>query len=86
MVVAGVSLLIIGRFIGSMKTLIDIATTLSFLAAPVLAYINYRTVTDVHMPQEARPSKPLRVFSWMGIFFLTGFSILFIMWRFFLLH
>jgi len=86
MLVAGVSLLIIGRFTGSMKTLIDIATTLSFLVAPILAYINYRTVTDDHMPEEARPSKGLRIFSWMGIFFLAGFSALFIIWRFFLPH
>jgi len=86
MVVAGVSLLIIGQFVNSMKTLIDIATTLSFLAAPILAYINYRTVTDDHMPEEARPSKGMRIFSWMGIFFLTGFSILFIVWRFVLPH
>ncbi len=85
-VVAGIALLIIGRFINSMKTLIDIATTLSFLAAPILAYINYRTVTDEHMPEDARPPKWLRIFSWMGIFFLTGFSILFIVWRFILPH
>jgi len=86
MVVVGASLLIIGQFINSMKTLIDIATTLSFLAAPILAYINYRTVTDDHVPEEARPSKRLRIFSWMGMVFLTGFSLLFIVWRFVLPH
>jgi len=86
LVVIGASLLIIGRFINSMKTLIDIATTLSFLAAPLLAYINLRTVTDDHVPAEARPSKGLRIFSWMGIIFLTSFSILFIVWRFVLPH
>jgi Mn2+/Fe2+ NRAMP family transporter len=84
MVVSGVALLIIGQFINSMKTLIDIATTLSFLAAPILAYINFHTVTDSHMPEAARPSKALRIFSWLGIVFLSGFSILFIVWRFIL--
>jgi len=86
MVVVGVSLLIIGQFLNNMKTLIDIATTLSFLLAPVLAYINLRTVTDEHVPEEARPPKWLRIFSWVGIFFLTGFSILFVVWRFVLPH
>jgi len=85
MVVIAVSLLIIARFVNSMKTLIDIATILSFLLAPILAYINFRTVTDDHMPEEARPSKALRIFSWIGIAFLSGFSVLFIVWRFFLL-
>jgi len=83
MVVAGVSLIIIGRFVNSMKTLIDIATTLSFLAAPVFAYINYHTVTDEHMPAEARPSTRMRIFSWIGIVFLSSFGILFLFWRFF---
>jgi len=85
-VVVGISLLIIGRFVNSMKMLIDIATTLSFLLAPILAYINYRTVTDDHMPVEARPPRWLRLFSWMGMIFLTGFSVLFIIWRFILPH
>lgn len=84
MVVAAGSLLIIGCFVNSMKILIDVATTMSFLAAPVFAYINYHTVTDAHVPEEVRPSKALRIFSWVGIVFLSGFSILFIVWRFFL--
>ena len=79
------ALLIIGRFVNSMKMLIDIATTLSFLAAPLFAYINYHTVTDNHMPPEARPSGKMRIFSWFGIVFLSGFSLLFLIWRFFLL-
>jgi len=78
------SLVVIGLFINSVKTLVDIATTLSFLAAPVFAYINFHTVTDEHMPEAARPSKQLRVFSWLGIIFLAGFGIIFLIWRFFL--
>ena len=84
MLVAAGSLLIIGCFLNSMKILIDVATTMSFLAAPVFAYTNYRMVTDSHVPQEARLSRTLWIFSWVGIVFLSGFSILFIVWRFFL--
>lgn len=81
-----VSVVIIGYFIHSMKTLIDFATTIAFLAAPIFAYINLRTVTGAHMPAKDRPGKGLYVFSWLGIIFLVGFSILFIIWRFFIAH
>jgi Mn2+/Fe2+ NRAMP family transporter len=84
MLLTVVPLLIIGRFVNSMKMLVDVATTMSFLAAPVFAYINYHTVTDSHVPEEARPTMPLRIFSWIGIVFLSGFGILFLVWRFFL--
>ena len=69
----------------SMRFMIDLATTMSFLAAPILAYINYRVVTSEHMPTEAVPPKWLKVLSVAGIIFLTGFSLVFI-WAFFLLE
>lgn len=63
--------------------LVDLATTLSFLTAPALAYINYRLVMDEHFPAEHRPPYWLRILSWGGILFLTGFALVFIYWRFF---
>jgi Mn2+/Fe2+ NRAMP family transporter len=82
--VSTVSVIIIGMFINSMKNLIDFATILAFLAAPIFAYINLRAVTQDHMPEGTRPSRPMLIFSWMGIVFLSGFGILFLVWRFFL--
>jgi Mn2+/Fe2+ NRAMP family transporter len=79
-----ISVVIIGKFVHNMKALIDFATTLAFLAAPLFAYINLRTVTSKHMPEGTRPSKGLIIFSWVGIVFLVSFSVLFIVWRFFL--
>ena len=74
--------LVITRFLGSLKALVDFATILSFLAAPVLAYLNLRAVTGPFMPVEARPSGRLQIFSWMGIAFLSVFSVVFLLWRF----
>ncbi len=62
--------------------LIDLATTLSFLTAPVLAYINYRLVMASNFPLEHQPPKWLRVLSWAGIVFLTSFTLLFVYWKF----
>jgi len=69
-------------FLGDQFTLmVDLATTLSFLTAPVLAYINYRLVTGEHMPDSGKPKPWLRWLSWGGMIFLTGFALLYIYWR-----
>jgi Mn2+/Fe2+ NRAMP family transporter len=68
----------------SMVHMVTLATTLSFLMAPVFAWLNYKVVTDEHMPMESRPGKFLRVLSWIGIIFFAFFSIIFIYWRFLL--
>lgn len=77
--------LLILYFAGSRFTfLIDLATTVSFLTAPVLAFINYRLVMAYHFPKEQQPPTWLRILSWAGILFLTGFTLFFVYWRFFL--
>ncbi len=66
-------------FLGDSFTLmIDIATTLSFLTAPVLAYINYRLVTADHMPEDCQPKSWLKWLSFGGLLFLTGFALLYL--------
>lgn len=58
-----------------MGLLIKIATILSFITAPFYAIINYKLISSVHTPMAWRPSMKLHVLSWLGIIFLTGFSI-----------
>jgi Mn2+/Fe2+ NRAMP family transporter len=65
------------------RQLIDFATTVSFLSAPVLAWITFRVVTDAHMPEAARPGAALRALAWTGLIFLTGFSLIWLGWRVF---
>lgn len=79
--VAG-TLFLLGFLSGSMRFMVDLATTISFVTAPVLAFINYRVITHEHVPYFARPKKWLKMFAWAGIVFLALFSIIFIMWRF----
>jgi Mn2+/Fe2+ NRAMP family transporter len=69
-------------FLGDSFTLmVDLATTLSFLTAPVLAYLNYRLVTTEYMPDNCKPSPWLKWLSWSGIIFLSAFALVFIYWR-----
>lgn len=76
------ALLIIYVFSSSMKTMVDIATTLSFITAPILAFLNYKAVTAKHISNEYKPKKPLRIYAILGLIFLSCFSIGFLIWRF----
>ncbi|MDK3159912.1 divalent metal cation transporter [Kamptonema cortianum] len=78
-----IALVIINRYLQSMRALIDFATTIAFLSAPVFAYMNYRLIFSDITPPELRPGRAYRVFCWIGLVFLSGFSLLFLIWRFF---
>lgn len=67
------SFLIIYFFGKNMKALVDVATTISFLVAPIIAMVNFRLVRK-NFPKEHRPGIVLTLLSWLGITFLTGFA------------
>ncbi len=77
-----VALVIIFLFTGHLKLLIDFATTLSFLSAPLYAYINYKVITAKHVPEAFRPPLWLRIMSWFGLVCLSVFAIGFVVWKF----
>lgn len=62
-------------FASEMGLLIKIATILSFLTAPFYAIINYLLISSKHTPKAWRPSKGLHILSILGIIFLVGFSV-----------
>ncbi|MBT6635760.1 MAG: divalent metal cation transporter [Flavobacteriaceae bacterium] len=65
-------------FSSKMGLLIKIATILSFLTAPFYAIINYILISSEHTPKEYRPSMKLHIISILGIIFLIGFSLWFL--------
>ncbi|EDP71562.1 transporter, NRAMP family protein [Flavobacteriales bacterium ALC-1] len=69
------TLIIFFVFASEMGLLIKIATILSFITAPFYAIINYRLISSKYTPEDWRPSLKLHVLSWLGIFFLIGFSL-----------
>lgn len=81
-VLIGGTLLAMIFFSGKMKVLVDVATTLSFITAPVLGYFNFKVVLGANMPKENKPGKLLQGLSWLGITSLSVFAIAFIAWRF----
>lgn len=61
--------------------MVDLATTLSFLMAPVFAFINYKLIYSKHFPEDKRPPKWLKYMSWFGLLFICGFTLLYLYWK-----
>lgn len=81
LVVMAGSLAMLRYFATSMHYMVDVATTLSFITAPVLAFMNYKVITGKDIPEEARPGIFLKVWAWIGMIFLTVFTLFYIAWR-----
>lgn len=76
-------LCVIFFFMTSFKVLIDIATTISFLAAPLLAILIHYVITRPDVPHEARPGPILRNYSILCNITLSLFALgyLYIVYR-----
>ena len=75
------SVLLISRFTGQMKLLVDIATTLSFITAPVLGYLNLKAMLGENVKEEYRPSVGLQILTWVGIVVLSGFAVYYLLMK-----
>ena len=78
------SLGIILLFGSKLKQLVDLATTISFMIAPMVALANYRLVSYPFLEKNAVPPAWLRKLAIGGIIYLIGFGLLFIYVRLFL--
>ena len=61
------------------RLLINTATTLSFIVAPVIAVLNYRLVLADKIGQQNSPGLFLKIISWLGILYLIAFLIWFLL-------
>ncbi len=74
------SLIILFLLGDQFRLLIDFATTLSFLTAPVLAFINYRLIFHSDVEPEFIPRPWLQWLAICGIVFLSGFALFYLYW------
>lgn len=65
--------------LSEMGKLVQIATVLSFITAPLYAFLNYRLVISKQMPEKFRPKKELRMLSIIGLLFLSGFTLFYLL-------
>ena len=76
----GIGTYIILRFFrDDMGLMVKIATILSFLTAPFYAILNFILIAGKHTPKEHHPSFYMKILSFLGIVFLIGFSIWFLL-------
>jgi Mn2+/Fe2+ NRAMP family transporter len=73
---------IVGFMLRSLVALVDLATVLSFLTAPFLAWLNHKVILAEEMPKAHRPGPAMVAYSWAGIIFSTAFALYFLWVRF----
>ena len=78
------SMFIVGFYLKSLKALVDLATTLSFLTAPFIGFLAYRAISSDYIPEEFRPGPKLRILAVIGIGFLFAFMLFFIYYKIFM--
>jgi len=60
--------------------MIDLPTTLSFLTAPVLAFINYQLIFHTGLEDQYLPARWLKILAISGLLFLSGFAVFYVYW------
>jgi len=72
------ALIVIFLLVDQLKTLVDLATTIAFLAAPFFAYLNYKLVFSGDFPENKKPGTLYRGLAKLGLSFLVLFSLLYL--------
>jgi Mn2+/Fe2+ NRAMP family transporter len=70
-------LLVVFYFSQQIKQLVDLATLVSFVVAPVVALLNFKLVNSSHIPIAARPGRGMNIWAIAGIIFLLVFTIIY---------
>jgi len=64
--------------LSEMGQLVQIATVLSFITAPLYAFLNFRLVISNQMPEKYKPKSGLRLLSVTSLIFLTSFTLFYL--------
>ena len=72
------ALIILKFFVKEMGSLVTFITILSFLAAPIIAFLNYKVIFQGDLKPEQQPNKKMKVLAQLGIAFMTILSFYYI--------
>ena len=75
LLLAVVNYMVISTFSANMGLLVALATFVSFVMAPIIGYMNLKNVMSQEIPEMHRPDRNLQILTYLGIIFLTLFSI-----------
>ncbi|WP_338290863.1 Nramp family divalent metal transporter [Planctobacterium marinum] len=76
-------LAIILLFAGQLTSLVDFATTVSFLSAPWFAWLNMKSLTLPNMPVASRVTSGYNIYTQCCLACLSAFAIFYLAWRLF---
>lgn len=72
---AVVNFIVIAAFAANMGNLVALATFVSFVVAPIIGYMNLKNVMSEDVSKEYRPNRNLQILTYIGILFLSCFSM-----------
>ncbi|MCK0161709.1 NRAMP family divalent metal transporter [Allomuricauda sp. F6463D] len=72
---AFINWMVISFFGANMGDLVGLATFVSFIFAPILGWMNLKTVIGKDVPLEHRPKMAMRTLTYIGILFLSLFAL-----------
>ncbi|MGB5667574.1 MAG: divalent metal cation transporter [Maribacter sp.] len=76
-ILAVVNFVVITAFGANMGLLVALATFVSFVVAPIIGYMNLKNVMSSEIPVNLKPKKGLQLLTYMGIVFLSVFSLIY---------
>jgi len=82
LIIAGAMLIIATRGTGAgFQRLVDLATTLSFLGTPVIAWFNHRAIRAPAVPEPDHPGRLMTIWSLAGVAFWAAFAAIYLWTR-----
>lgn len=78
LVVSVGAFIFIWQLAANLKDLVDLATTFSFIVAPVIAWINFKVIMGKQIKAEDKPPQWLKILAISGLIFLTVFALIYI--------
>ncbi|WP_289038865.1 divalent metal cation transporter [uncultured Zobellia sp.] len=72
---ACINFTVVSVFKSNMGQLVALATFVSFVVAPIVGYMNLKNVMSEEIPEANKPNKPLQLLTYLGILFLSLFSV-----------
>lgn len=82
LLIVGGTIIVVFFFMQNMRQMVDLATTLSFLTAPILGYLNLKIVTSKDFPNEHKPKKVMQITAWFGLLVMIILSVVYLVAKF----
>ncbi len=77
-VLAVLTVVTLSRFLNSLTAMVDFATIVSFLTAPVLGYLNLKAVTSDDIPREHQPGRAMLLMAYIGLGLLSITALIYV--------